>query len=403
MDYKQFTEEDFVKDEYFQRWVLNPDQMVTNFWDNWIAKHPEKKQTIDNAAHFIKLLNFDADELSNEDFNAMWQNIIQRKNIKSNRAYSQKPSLSRNIKYALRIAAVFVGLLGISFLGYRYFGVEFSKNGVISNQPGITLELDDGTVKILDENSFEIIKDRSGKKIVSHEQNTLLYAGKRTSSLEDVSYNQLTIPYGKKFELVLSDGTHVFLNSGSKLKYPTAFLANGSRNVFLDGEAYFSVKEDKERPFNVLTDEMNTRVFGTEFNVSSYKNENNTSVVLVEGSVGVYEPGKANEKKMTPIAPGQRAVIENGIISIADVNIYKYTAWKDGKLVFVDTPFELILKELERHFNVEIKNEFLKLNEKKFTGTFIDEPLPKILKICQEYAPFNFSIDDNVVTINDME
>jgi len=144
---------------------------------------------------------------------------------------------------------------------------------------------------------------------------------------------------------------------------------------------------------------MNTSVYGTEFNVSSYKNENNTSTVLVQGSVGVYRSKNAEGQKPIVLDTGQRAVFKEGAIAVDVVNVAKYTAWTEEKLFFVDDCFELILKELERHFNVNIDNKLHQLNGKRFTGTFSKESLDQILRIFQEHTPFEYTRNNNTITI----
>src|SRR5690606_2991900 len=146
--------------------------------------------------------------------------------------------------------------------------------------------------------------------------------------------------------------------------YPVQFPHGKPRNVFLDGEAFFDVARDSTRSqFTVVTDMLNTQVYGTRFNVSSYKDENNTFTVLEEGSVGVYHPNSPKKEDPVKIVPGQRAVYEDGSIQVETVDIRKYTAWIDGELYFLDDRFTLILKELERRFNVRIENRYPEINE----------------------------------------
>ncbi|MEX0314050.1 MAG: FecR family protein [Allomuricauda sp.] len=403
MRYTHYKEEDFIKDEYFQKWVLNPDDMTKNFWENWIASNPEKKEIIQNAERFIRLMDFDVEELSDDDFNTMWQDIIQRRKGVEDNIYRPRRSNGNKGNYLLKIAALFIGLIGTAYLLYQTGVFSINENITVTDGPRITLELDDGTIKVLDDTSIGTITNSEGHQIVNQEQNTLLYHSENSEEPESMSYNELSIPYGKKFELILSDGTHVFLNSGSKLRYPVNFLGGKPREVYLDGEAYFSVEKDKTRPFTVITDDMNTSVYGTEFNVSSYKNENNTSTVLVEGSVGVYKSNNADGEKPIVLDIGQRAVFKEGTIAVDQVNITKYTAWTQGKLFFVDDSFELILKELERHFNVTINNRFYQLNGKRFTGTFSKESLDQILRIFQEHTAFDYTVNEDTITIVNMD
>lgn len=397
MKYINYDIEDLIKDEYFLKWVKDPDAMTNLFWENWLADYPDKKELVDKAKRLVMLMDFEEDKLSREDFDAMWRNIIENradvvKEIKIKRRTAKR--------WYYGVAAVFLGLL-ISGIGLYLMGAyDASGNTPFGDTPQITLQLKDGTVKVLDETASKVVANSDGKVVVKQEQNVLHYEEKNTNS-EVLEYNELSVPYGKKFEIKLSDGTYVFLNSGSKLRYPVNFLKDTPRDVYLDGEAYFSVQKDKSRPFTVMTQDMNTRVHGTEFNVSSYKNESNTSTVLVEGSVDVFmaDGEKADEHMF--IEPGQRAVYENDAIEVAEVNVEKYVSWKDGKLLFVDDPFYLMVKELERHFNVEIDNRFADLNHKKFTGTFEKESLDQILKICQEHTPFDYVAEGDKITITE--
>ncbi|WP_276165973.1 FecR family protein [Zobellia alginiliquefaciens] len=394
MRYNDYLLEDFIADEYFQKWVLDSDTMCDNFWQNWLKDYPEKVKTVEKARRFVLLLNVEENQLPEQDFNAMWRNIVERRSVVLPYNKGEKRSKTN---VALKVAAVFVGLMATTL---AVFYTSFGASASIENHSQITLELEDGTVKVLKEGSMKILTDASGKTVGEQNQNTLYYAHSDSIS-HTLKYNQLTVPYGKKFQVELSDGSHVFLNSGSKLKYPVNFVSGMPRNVYLDGEAYFSVEKDSERPFTVITDDMDTRVLGTEFNVSSYKNENNTSTVLVEGSVVVFKTTNNETREPVQLVPGERAIFADDKIGVDVVNINKYIAWKDNKLLFVNDPFNLILKELERNFNVEIDNQYKALGSKEFTGTFDDESLEQILTICSEHTPFKFSIEKNKIVIQE--
>ena len=314
--------------------------------------------------------------------------------------YKSKNPLWRFYTQWVKYAAVFIGIIGVVYGLYTLSAFSNDAKYPIDLSPQITLELEDGTIKILNEASSEIITNADGEKIVNYKQNTLLYTDKNIISKETLTYNKLTVSYGKKLQLVLSDGSKIFLNSGSKLRYPTKFIKGIPRDVFLDGEAYFNVKKDVVHPFTVITDEMNTRVFGTKFNVSSYKNENNTSTVLVEGSVGVYKAStEYSDKNHTSIIPGQRVIFKTNVVIVDYVNIQKHIAWTKGQLYFVDDHFDLILKELERYFNVTINNTYTVLNTESLTGTFETETLEQILIAFKAYKNFEYTIEENTITI----
>lgn len=402
MKYNNFKVDDFIQDEYFQKWVLHSDTMTDNFWDNWLARNPDKKDVVEKAKEMVRLLASDEDRLAKEDFDAMWQNIVEQRTKSSTYDSHESKTTRFGPRAILRIAAVFVGLMALSIAIYQYDSFTSVNDVSLPAESQITLELQDGTIKTINENQSGAIRTSEGDKVVSQQYNVLVYndSDEGDGDGETLEYNQLTVPYGKKFELILSDGSHIFLNSGSKLRYPVTFLKDQARDVFLDGEAYFSVSKDQARPFTVVTDDMNTQVYGTEFNVSSYKNEKNTFTVLVEGSVGVYHSNNIQGSKPITIVPGQRAIYENGAIDVEMANIDKYIGWKQGKLVFVDDRFELILKELERNFDVRFENQYEALNDMEFTGSFAyGEPLEKILRICREHTPFAYTRNGDTITI----
>lgn len=165
-----------------------------------------------------------------------------------------------------------------------------------------------------------------------------------------VHYHILRTPMGGEYKVELADGTVVWLNSGSELKYPTAFTGN-SREVELVGEAYFSVKKNPVIPFVVHSRGVATRVYGTEFNVKAYAGEE-MNITLVEGSVSVKTE---NESKEYHLRPGENACVkENGKPSVKAVNIHKYIAWKEGYFYYENERLETILKELGRWYDFEV-------------------------------------------------
>ncbi len=399
MKYTHYKEEDFAKDTYFQKWILDPDRMTRKFWENWVLENPSKKETVENAANLIRLIHFAGnEELSDAEIEVMWQNIHQKRKKRGGNYFRLHPSPQFEIRSLLRFAALFIVLIGTTF-GLYHLLFNSEENNLETSGTQITLLLEDGSVQVLDEKASDIITNAQGKKIVKQEKKTLVYERKRAKDQEHITYNELMVPYGKKFELVLSDGSHVFLNSGSKIRYPVSFPNNSARNVFLDGEAYFSVEKDKIWPFKVITSKMNTRVYGTKFNVSSYEETNETAVVLIEGSVGVYKASNTSSNDDIEIVPGQRAVMAKDTIAIEQVNVEKYIAWTQGKLIFIDDSFETIVKTLERHFNTTIDNQVAQLDKKRFTGTFTKESLNQILRVFQEHTPFDFREKGSTITI----
>ena len=169
---------------------------------------------------------------------------------------------------------------------------------------------------------------------------------------ETVQYNTLIVPYGRRAKITLEDGSEVWLNAGSRMVYPVAF-DGGSREVFLEGEAYFEVVEKAGHPFFVYTKNLKTAVLGTAFNISAYADDAEQSVVLIRGSVKVHANIGAAEQLLQPGYKAGYSMIDHQI-SKAYVNVQEYAAWKDGRLMFEHAPLPQILKKLGRYFSIRI-------------------------------------------------
>jgi len=308
-----------------------------------------------------------------------------------------------------KYAAIFLIAFG---LGYVFNMNPFENdinidNTIVETNPKnskeITLSLPNGNVEVISENGKRKVYDANGKVVGVQKGNQLNYTHNKNKQLAKLVYNELTIPYGKRFDLVLSDGTNVKLNAGTSIKYPVQFIKGKERKVFIKGEAYFDVAKDKDHPFIVNANNINVEVLGTEFNMSFYPEDNDISTVLVEGSVKLYESAKENlENKSIMLSPGYKAAWSKNreIMSIDKVDVSIYTAWKDGNLLFKNTSFENIRKKLERKFNVVIDNKYSFLDQQIYTASFLDnESIEDILEYFSEETSFNYTKENNKITI----
>ena len=267
-------------------------------------------------------------------------------------------------------------------------------------QDEITLELNDGSLKTI--NSGDQIMNANGSVLLAENSDQLEYdnspAAHNTTKL---SYNKLHVPFGKQFKVQLSDGTLVYLNAGSTLRYPVTFLNGKSREVSLDGEAYFVVSKDKDHPFIVNANEVSTQVYGTEFNISSYKNDPKVDIVLVEGSIGVYNNQLDSEKQLL-LVPNEKASFNKKDLTLNKerVNAKNFIVWKEGVLLFENANFESITHKLERKYNVSIQNNFTSLKSIEFSGVFDSESIDQVLKSFQGYKSLHYTQTDNQIIIN---
>ena len=192
----------------------------------------------------------------------------------------------------------------------------------------------------------------------------ITYSGKQADSGK-VVYNTLTVPAGGEYRLVLSDGTKVWMNADSKLKYPVAF-GQSQREVFLEGEAYFDVKKDPEYPFTVHTSRGDVQVLGTGFNIRDYRGEARVVTTLVEGKV-VYKASERHEAVI--ILPGYQ-LIDNGYEELApqEVDVEMYVGWKDGRYIFEDATLEEIMQVLSRWYDIAVFYKREEVKKLHFTG-----------------------------------
>ncbi len=201
-------------------------------------------------------------------------------------------------------------------------------------------------------------------------------------------YTQVEVMYGQTSHLFLFDGTEVWLNAGTTFTYPKNFNS-GSRDVSIEGEAFFKVAPNKHLPFKVKTSKMEVEVLGTSFNVAAYRGEENHSVVLVEGKVQI---NNLKGRKIGEIAPGQIAVQSSRKpLTVANTDPYFYTSWKDGKVAFNGEKISDIAMRLERWYNVEIQFEKESLKEYDLTGTILlNKPIEQTIMALELLAPIKF-------------
>ncbi|WP_276165544.1 FecR family protein [Zobellia alginiliquefaciens] len=322
------------------------------------------------------------------DTDKEWQQLLQRK-------MGSKKSSSNFVQPYLKYAAIVIAFLSV---GYFLVNDKDDKPFPISEM-AIKLKVGDNDVKVLKKGESQQIVSSTGKILGIQQDDKITYSP--DSDIEELIYNELEVPFGKIFNVELSDGTVVHLNSGSKLRYPVKFLKKTKREVFIEGEAYFKVSKDTEHPFIVHANEVAVEVLGTEFNVSSYEEDKEINTILVEGSVSISNS----------ISPEDNIVIKPGIKATWDkqsyatktenVDVNLYTGWIDGKLRFRSTLFSDMQKKLERSYNVSITNYNTELANKKLNAHFNVniESIEDVMKSIGEIYPLKYEISGEEITI----
>lgn len=235
-------------------------------------------------------------------------------------------------------------------------------------------------VHIEDNSDIQLLLSEDRTLAISNDESSIVYKedGKiDIDSLEDIelyeelsAYNTLIVPYGKRSNLTLKDGTKVWINSGSKLVYPTTFSPS-ERRVFVEGEAYFEVTRNDKSPFIVETKNLDIRVLGTSFNVTAFRDEPTFSTVLVHGSVEVT--GNKNSrirKTKTILTPNDRLAYHaaSGETMVKKVNVERYVSWKDGYLIYRQASLKNVMKQLSRLYNIEVVFSDPTIEQEKLTG-----------------------------------
>lgn len=328
-----------------------------------------------------------------------------KKNLLERMRKDKHPFRSYNFKRFFKYAALIIFCFG---LGYIFQNNDEEATAKMANDPIITLDdaqitiqMDIGEVKIISESAAGNILNTKGLVVGKQSGNVLAYENNILDT--KLIYNTLTVPYGKRFKIVLSDGTKVHLNAGTSLKYPRKFLKGVSREVYLDGEAYFDVVHDDNHPFIVNAKEVSVKVLGTEFNITSYPEDHDINTVLVEGEVEVYKGEKAsNTSNPVLLKPGYQATWnkKDKNMTVKQADIEQFTAWMTSRLILDEETFENILKKLERQYNVSFINNNTALTNRRFTARFDIENIDQVMKSLSISASFKYTVKNNKIIIN---
>jgi ferric-dicitrate binding protein FerR (iron transport regulator) len=213
---------------------------------------------------------------------------------------------------------------------------------------------------------------------------------------ENLVMQTISSRQGMVTQFDLADGTKVWLNSGSKLQFPTRFTGD-TRDVELSGEAFFDVTKNDKQPFRVNAKDLIVEVLGTSFNVVSFEDEEQSEVVLVEGKVLLFSEAEKVKKVFGTMLPGQRAVYNEDLheVEAEEVTVDKYIAWRDGNLIFRDDNMEDVVKRLSRWFNVEIVINDPEIKNYEYKASFRNETLTQVLNLLKLSAPIDYQLVGN--------
>ncbi|WP_017257319.1 FecR family protein [Pedobacter arcticus] len=230
------------------------------------------------------------------------------------------------------------------------------------------LTLADGKRIELTDTSNGELAAQAGVKITKTKDGQLIYSSSADSKNDTQAnlFNKIEAPVGGQYQLILPDGTKIWLNASTSLKYPVSFTGLNERKVELEGEAYFEVAHMTNKPFKVVTNKQTIEVLGTHFNVNCYADEPSTKTSLLEGSVKVF-----TQKTAQPvfIKPGQQALLVANQFKITDEDVEQAVAWKNGDFVFNGENLQSLMRQIARWYNVDVVYEHEAVNNTGFIGT----------------------------------
>lgn len=351
MKYRNCTYEDFLHDEFFKQWVKNPDAYSNSFWESFIQQYPEKVVEVEKARYFIQSLQYsDANyhALGNEEIERSYEQLIK----KSDEIWlQQNRNKGRRLGSYLRVAASLVFILLFGFLLYS------------------------------------IRKDISAIELATPQ----------------VQMIDRVVPIGHRLTEKLPDGTLVKLNSNSRLIYPSVFT-DDSKEVHLEGEAYFEVVKDIHKPFVVKSKDFSTVVLGTSFNVKAYADECIVQIAVLTGKVKVQKPAinevEANftEVYLEPMELLNYDYAQDELVK-KTFDYHKIMSWKDNVLYFKDADFGEIVASISKWYGKDFEIKKYISGSKDFSARYENQSLDMVLEgICFAFG-CKYKIQGNTVII----
>lgn len=315
------------------------------------------------------------------------------------------------LKHFLNYAAVLLLVAGLSLTLFHYKNKLFNNdreshllnvnnNGIKQNDSKhVVLTLSNGEKVIVDEGENVQLRMENNAVVSKVNGGQLIYNSnpKIGGTADKLRYNTVSTPVGGDYQLVLSDGTKVWLNAKSSLKFPVLFNSV-ERNVELIGEGYFDVAHEQARPFKVLTKNMNVQVMGTRFNISAYHDDDVVRTSLIEGSVMA-------ENKMSSafLKPGQQAVLVSGTpkIKVGRFDETEVLDWKNGYFIFRNQPIAEIMKKVSRWYHIDVNyQDSLSLSKEEFGGKYLkSNSLPELLSSLELTGTVHFKVNGRRVTV----
>ena len=384
--YKYYTAVDFLKDRDFLKWQLFNSEEDRLFWSSVVKEYPVLESTIKEAIVLYK------DNIRLNDFKMSRSEISGSLASLQTQINKKKKRNSRRIVLNISAVAASIAIFIISL--YFIFNKENHVQDIVTfaqTLPDNNNLYSSDTKLILSENNTVILNNTESS--IEYEADTIKADDNLILKEKSSLYNQLITPYGKRSSITFSDGTKAWVNAGSRLIYPAEF-SKEKREIYVDGEIYIEVSEDKKRPFVIKTKQMDIRVLGTKFNVSAYEGDKVKNVVLLSGSVSISS-NTHNKDKEIILTPNQMYSDLENSYSVENVDASVYILWAQGLYQFESEELGNIITRLERYYGIKIECDAA-IAELKCSGKLdLKDDLNKLLTELSRALPVKYRQNAN--------
>lgn len=393
--YLKLTVEELAQDPDFISWIKQ--NKKHSFWSALIDNNQAFKQKAIEAKQLILIFEDKKDEISERETRQLWAEI------KNNETYYKKLNTKQKINQLLKYAAVFVIILSATYAIYttqKPKEYTFTSTSDLRNSTEAYIRLATGAEVPLQTDESQLVLNNNTLKI---NNDSIIDLQKTEKKKEQYSMNEVVVPYGKKSQLTLPDGTKVWLNAGSRFAFPSVFYGK-KRKVILEGEAYFEVSHNIKEPFIVETQNIDIKVLGTKFNLTAYSNSQKTETVLLEGKISLKNKSQINRfSKDLILKPGQLASYstDNKNIKIVELNDPDiYIAWTKGWFLFKHENLGNILNKLERYYNISFVYDNSIENNAVLSGKLdLKDSLNNVLEALSDVCKVNFTRNNGVIFV----
>ena len=390
--YRNYSLNDFLHDDLFLQWQLFHSEELEIYWTEVLNSFPSQKLLIDEAIHILQSMQMKSN-ITEIEKDLMLEMIMKR--------HWKNQIYNRRIKDLLSWSVVAAVICMIIFLPWRKrFQDVGHQDSILAEIPEISLDSIKDIQLMIGESRLVQMKEDADISWNQEDKIELKAIGSESlvESVSDVrnEVKTLVVPYGKRSAMALPDGTNVWINSGTTLRF-CIDEKKSSRNLYVDGEIYIEVAKDEEKPIHIYTSDTDVKVYGTKFNVLAYKQDITHSVVLLEGKVAVI-PSRSKDE--INLLPNQMFEEKNNDFQVFEVNAKQYITWKDGLLLFSGNTLSDVIVRLSRYYGVKFDCNAEILN-KSCTGKLVlFDDIDKTLSVLADMFSVKYRKDDDKIVIN---